>query len=359
MDQNKSQVMPNQSFDSLTSIQQQVALIKERGLDSYLNKDLALFRGYFQHLKNMLTLPANNENFEEAYENFYRIFDAVPVMYNRLIDMPIFRATRSKINEVFSTQERISYNKLTHHIGPGKFNVWYQSMFYGCLPYKPTDATKYPPPLLVAALECCKDLYNSDTSLLVQDITVGRWKIEESIIAINLCFDHIHLQKNTELQQVNNNFLKHLSTAYSPEASQFIKDLFEFFSSLCRTGSDEQTYYILTALFSAIKKYHAVNNNLNVEALISPSAASEGHGLNIVMEPATVDRCLSLDAVMMERYFLILPEKQSYTCYPCTEVILNTSSAKNFNYNFSKYIPISPDYISRHQFKDYGYQTVG
>ncbi|MDN3551003.1 hypothetical protein [Mucilaginibacter aquaedulcis] len=343
------------AFDNIPSLDEQISLLKERGLDSYLKRDLHIFKQKFDRLRELLNEPANNKNFEEAYQLFYYIFDVVPMMYHRLSDMPIFRAARNKINEVFSIQSRISYNKNISAIPAGKFNVWYQPMFYGCLPYGPSKPELYPPPRLVASLECCKDLYNDKTKLLIQDITIGKWQIREPINAINLGFDHVHLSRNPELKQVNEQFIKHIFEVYSGEAGHFIKDLLEYFSCLCRTGSDEKSYYVLTALFNALKIYHETNNELKVDALISSSAASDGHGLNIVMTPEIVDRCLWLKAVIMDRFFLVSPERNTYSIYPCTEIIENHLEVSDFHFQFKKYIQVAQNYIERYAFKDYGY----
>jgi hypothetical protein len=358
MQRNLNNDMPNEitgadSFNKIGLINEQIRLIKERGLHTYLNRDINKFEEYFARLQELLDLSATNYRFEEAYELFYKIFDAVPLIYHRLSDIPIFRGARNKIGEIFTSQSRISYNKNLAQIGPGKFNVWYQPMFYGCLPYRPQIEKEYPEPRLVAALECCKDLFQNENGLLVQDITVGKWLIREPFDAINLCFDSVHLIKNPELKEVNDRFRKHMLDTFSPQGSKFIMKIFEFFSTLCRTSSDAQAYYVLTALFTAIKTYHQVETNLNVDALISPSAASEGHGLNIVMFPETVDRCLYLDAVIMDRYFLVMPEARNYSVYPCSDVVQNHKRILDFDYLFKNYLPLSPDFIKRNYICDY------
>ncbi|RYY06580.1 MAG: hypothetical protein EOP43_05925 [Sphingobacteriaceae bacterium] len=335
------------SFDKIPEVTKQIRLLKETGLHSYLNRDINIFKQKFEQLKQLLLCSANNENFEKAFELFYYIFDAVPMMYNRLSDVPIFRAASNDLNEVFSTQSRISYNPKKENIGPGKFNVWYQSMFYGCLPYEAVNKNEYPEPRLVAALECCKELYSNNKPLVVKDITIGRWELKESINAINLAFDNVHLSKNPELKRTNDQFLNHILEAYSPEAGQLIKEIYKYFSSLCRTGSDEKTYYILTALFASLQNYYETNKGLKIDALISSSAASEGHGLNIVIIPDAVERCLWLKAVMMDRYFSVAPEFTTYSCYPITEVIFNHFKATNFNFTFKKYIPLANRFLEK------------
>jgi hypothetical protein len=331
-EEHKSQV--NENFDSLKNLPEQIRLLQERGLAARLNNELPKFIGYFEEIKKLLE---------------------VPMMYNTLSDIPIFRAARNKLNELFSTQSRISYNSNPETIEAGKFNVWYQPMFYGCLPYRPQEPKLYPPPRIVAALECCKDLYKPEVLLAFQDITIGRWYINKPFDAINLCFDNVHLQKNFELKKVNDAFFEHMRKAYSTEAANFIKDLYQFFSTLCRTGSDERAYYILTALFASLKIYHKENNGLNIVALISASAASEGHGLNIVIEPSAVNEHLLLNAVIMDRFALVLPEMINYAGYPVSEIVFNYHNSEDFRFSFKSFIPISQDYIKMHHFKDYAY----
>lgn len=342
-------------FDKITSINDQIKLIKERGLSDYLDRDIDKFSQRFETLKVLRYLPPTNERFQQALELFYEIFDVIPIMYQRLSEIPIFRATTNRVSEVFTSQSRISYNSDATEIKPGKFNVYYQSMFYGCLPYTPLNTDLYLPPRLVASLECCKDLFNPEKTLLVQDITVGRWHVEQAFNAINLCFDQLHLGNNPGLKAANDKFLKYLLEAFSKEAGKFIKTVFEYFSVLCRVGKDENAYYVLSALLTALKAYHKDHNGINVEALISPSAASEGHGLNIVMNPETVDQHLTLNAIVTDRFFLLLPGKKTYCSYPCTEIIVNHQKLKDFQYKFKRYIPIAPRFMNNNSFVELGY----
>ncbi|WP_214070355.1 hypothetical protein [Mucilaginibacter sp. dw_454] len=344
-----------ENVDNIFDKEAQLKQIKERGLDSYLDRDLKEFYQKFERLKELVSTEADNEHFEEAYDLFCHIFDAVPIMLHKLYGMNVIRAARNKLGEIFTTQERISYNKETAHIGPGKFNVWYQSMFYGCLPYIPTNKGLYPEPRLVAALECCKDLHRAGVELLIQDVTIGAWKIVEPFIAVNFAFDPVHLSNNPEMKSATENFLLDMSKGYSNEAMDFIREVYEYFSCLCRTGSDERSYYVLTALYLAIKEYYKKMLNTDVLALISSSAASEGYGLNIVMTPEAVDRHLKLKMVMMERFHLETIGSTNYIALPITEIITNSNDVENFHYHFEKYLPLPDHILVEFKGADYGY----
>jgi hypothetical protein len=340
------------SFDGSTSFQEQLIILRQRGLDKYLSRDLPIFKSKFERLQQLLELPANNDNYNEAYQLLYFIFDAIPIMYNRLIDVDIFRAQPNKPNELFITQQRISYNNDLTKISPGKFNAWYESMFYGCLPYKPSVEKDYLPPSAVAALECCKDLTNINTEFLLKDITIGRWQIQSELNVVNLCFDEVHLGNNPELRDVNSKYLNTLLEVYNSSAGDFVKNIFEYFSTLCRTGTNEKAYYVLTALYSALRDYYKTECSVFVDGLISSSAASEGRGLNIVLTPDAVKKNLILNAVMMFRFFLVMPEARTYVSYPCSEMIENYLNVKDFQYNFKKHSEIPERFLLRMKIKE-------
>lgn len=334
-----------ENVQSSENRQLQMALFKQRGLDAYLARDLSKFQNRFETLQLLLDKPANNENYEKAFRIFYDVIDAVPLLYNELSDFDIFRAQTNKPNELFDSQSRISYNKTYPNlIAPGKFNVWYEPMFYGCLPYRPVNEDEYLPPYLSATFETCKELKNRTIPL--QDFTIGQWKIKSPFHVINLCFDEFHLAHNYELKTANDEYVKNLTATLSSSAGDFVHQLFRYYSELCRTGSNEGSYYILTALFNAIRQYYA-NENAEVNGLISCSAATDGVGLNIVLTPAAVDKYLYLGAVFMFRYFLVTPEAKNYIAYPCSEVIINRQKIHDFKYSFKEYLIPAERFLKR------------
>jgi hypothetical protein len=325
--------------------QMQMALFKQRGLDAYLNRDLSKFQERFETLQLLLDKPANNDNYEQAFGIFYDIIDAVPLLYNELNGSDIFRAQTNKPNELFNSQSRISYNKTNPKlIGPGKFNVWYEPMFYGCLPYRPVNDNEYLPPYLTATFETCKEL--KSRTIPLQDFTIGQWKNKSPFHVINLCFDDFHLAHNYELKRANDEYVKNLTANLSSPAGDFVHQLFKYYSELCRTGSNEGSYYILTALFNAIRQYYG-NENAEVNGLISCSAATDGVGLNIVLTPAAVNKYLYLNAAFMYRFFLVQPEAQKYAAYPCSEIILNHQKIDDFNFSFKEYLVPAERFLKR------------
>lgn len=326
---------------------EQLELYKARGLNKLLENRLSEFKEKFEKLKLLENEPPNDENFETAVWIFFDIFDVLPLMFNQLEGSDIFRAQCNGPDELFTNQSRISYNKDNpKSINPGKFNVYYDAVFYGCVPYRPDKLRGYIEPYIVACYETCKALQDQTKQVLIQDFTIGQWKPKSAFNVINLCFDEHHLTLNPELRSANGRWLELLKDTLSLDAHQFIKDIFNYYSILCRTGSNEKTYYILTALFHAIRIYYG-EDNIEINGLISSSAASNGVGLNIVLTAAAVDKFLYLNAVFMYRFFRVTNGSSFYVKYPCSEIIYNESKIPDFEYRFTEYLRPSSSFISR------------
>lgn len=335
-------------MDSADLIPKQIDLFKQRGLHKYLDRDIAKFKRKLERVQELTSKSATQRNFAGAYYVFYKIFDAVPLLLNNLMGMQIYRSQTNNPNELFNTQSRISYNKTNTSIIPaGKFNASRQPMFYGSLPYIAEDRMLSFPAAMTACLETCKPITDPAKTVLLQDFTIGTWKIINPISVANLAFDETHLSNHSELRLANHTYLTQMKSNLSSEAGDFVDTLFTYFSCLCRTGRNESAYYVLTAFFEAIRAYYRNNLGYQIKGLISSSAATEGRGLNIVMTPEAVDEHLLLSEAHMERFFLVMPEAVTYCTYPCTEVMKNLNHETNFNYTFSKYIPVAERFIDR------------
>lgn len=334
-------------IDGLANANQQLELYKDRRLNEYLQNHLSEFKEIFEQLQLLQNESANNENFEKAVKLFYKIFDYVPIMYTQVDGSDIFRAQSNNINELFTNESRISYNKTNANIiSPGKFNVWYDAVFYGCLPYRPEKKRTYFEPYMVACYETCKALQDSAQQVFIHDFTIGQWKTKSPFTVVNLCFDDHHLSLNPELRSVNTRYLDLLCGTLNSDAHEFIRNLFNYYSILCRTGSDHKAYYILTALFHAIQIYYR-EEHVEINGLISSSAASSGTGLNIVLTPPAVDGFLYLNSVFMYRFFLVSNAPKFYVAYPCSEIIYNGSKSHDFEYHFKEYLMPSESFLKR------------
>jgi len=130
-----------------------------------------------------------------------------------------------------------------------------------------------------------------------------------------------------------------IKECFSPAANEFIKAFLQYFSNLSGSlGETDFHYFATTALLHAIKWYYAAVVEDPKYGLIYPGAMSEKKGLNIVLTTDAVDKFLSLDKVVMYRYYLIRPEKTKYVAYPCSDM----ARPRNGNFTITNYIPGKP-----------------
>ena len=86
-------------------------------------------------------------------------------------------------------------------------------------------------------------------------------------------------------------------------AFDFVRRFMHYFSEMSgRQSLKKREYYILTALFYAIRFYYKEHLKTDIDGLIFAGAGSEKNGLNIVVMPQCADQCLKLDVVMMSRF---------------------------------------------------------
>jgi len=328
-------------MDSIQLIKQQILIMKDRGLFEYLDRDADKFLRKLERLNQLLEKPLNNRNFNGAYQVFYRIIDAVPLLVNRNSDTAIYRAVTNEPGELFNHQQRISYNKTRpDKIGKGKYNRPGEAMFYGCMGYPPIPGVPYFSPVETAELEACPELRMPVKTLLLQDFTIGRWLIKRPFWIVNFCFDDGHLLNNPFLARANDVYLNMICEELSLKAAYFVRQMVKVYSRVSATRSDDSAYYMLTALFKAVRDYYRDTYGQLVAGMASPSAATGGKGLNVVLIPEAVDEFLYLDGVIMRRYRLMLPEKIHYDKKECSEEILNWRRVPDFTFEFKEYIPL-------------------
>jgi hypothetical protein len=291
---------------------------KSEHIITYLNEHLLEFKNCFQSIKDLLYKPFNGTNYKNAVENFIKVFDILPLMMIKLpSEMAIIRARANYNDEMFFQQSEISYHPNPINIPQGRFNAPGVQIFYGALPI-PDNELNFS---LTSCLESCKALISKESRVKVQDMTIGLWRLNETMPVVNLCIDKLHLATNLGLQEASIFYLDELKKYYSADSYEFIHEFMSYFSELSRiTMSNDECYYILSALFAAIRYYYIEVMNVPFTGLIFPSCATEGVGLNIALVPNAVDYILRLDKVGMQR-FILNDLGDTYNSQPCCELV--------------------------------------
>jgi hypothetical protein len=315
---NPEKVAKIQQIDLVTKMTLQNDFSQSGHLIAYVNEHVTEFQGYFQKIKNLLHEPANDINYNEAFQNFVNIFDSIPLMATKLDPgMAVVRARPNYDGEIFTKQSEISYHPDPDKIKPGRFNAPGDPIFYGALPVPDNDLNFS----LTGCLESCKALISQTEPALLQDMTIGLWRLNEVLPVVNLCIDDQHLRTNIPLKIATAHYLHELKKYYSPEAYEFIHEFLSYFSELSRTNMpNDECYYILSALFAAIRYYYTQVMKVPFTGLIFPSSATEGVGLNIALVPNAVDYTMRLDKVGMHR-FILNAAKDTYDSRPCCDLV--------------------------------------
>lgn len=283
-----------------------------------VDESIGRLRLNFEKTKQLLDKEVSNENFNEAFQNFYDIISVIPLLKNFISIPQIVRARPNYNGEMFKVKSDISYNlKNQDRITLGRFNRQFEPMFYGSLPVESSQLDY----TMSCALECCKELIDQLNPPSIQDFTVSSWIVEKKFEVVNLCFNEKHLKNNESLKQSVEEYLNAITAYLSLKSSEFIKEFLMFYSELSsKLVISDRFYYVLTALFVAVRYYYKTVEKQRVYGLIYPSAMTESEGLNIVLTRYAVDNFLKLDKVIMYRYFLER-SNNTFIAYPCSDMV--------------------------------------
>lgn len=257
----------------------------------------------FLKIQSLFDYDVTDDNFNAAIKSFFFIFDVMPLMSLTLHpgQIDLFRARINEKNILFNTASEISYNKARPDlVGAGRFNQPKQPVFYASLPVEKGTVTPY----MAACFETCKGLTDQEHPVNLVDFTIGRWNVIQPFQVINLCFDAQQLQYSPSLNQAVASYFSGLKQHMTEASLSFTKRFLAYFSEMSgRQSLIKREYYILTALFYAIREYYKEYNKQEVYGLTFTGAATEKHGLNVVVMPAAADHFLELDVVIMYRFF--------------------------------------------------------
>lgn len=289
-----------------------------KSLMESLHNRLEDLESEFKKIQTLFDIDVSDDNFNVAISSFYFIFDVVPLMSLTMKpdEIDLFRARVNQKNVLFDSASEISYNRARPDlIEAGRFNQPKQPVFYASLPVEKGKVVPY----LAACFETCKGLIDKDNLVNLLDFTIGRWKVTQPFHVINLCFDPEHLQYSPSLNFAVQSYFNGLASHMSVEAFAFVKRFLGYFSEMSgRQSLQKREYYILTALFYAIRFYYKKHYEQDVYGLVFSSAATEKNGLNVVVMPDAADNCLELDVIIMYRFFR---DDKTFVADKCSDMV--------------------------------------
>ena len=208
----------------------------------------------------------------------------------------IYRA-RPTESEDFEDVEQLSYNK-----NPAKFgraNRPGSPMFYGSLATKPDDE-----PMLTNIMELLEISPHLGGEGQV-DYTIGQWIVEKEIYALLMIFNKDYLSKIKHFKVLHDNFVKDIIMT-SPVNMDAYKILEYIALEYAKPSmGDDNNYKISAAFFEKMLE----RSQITIDAIIYPSVKCEGEDFNISLTPDAADTKLMLSKVIVDRYYLSIPDK--------------------------------------------------
>ncbi len=295
-------------------------ILKLKKSTTVIESQFETFEKLLLYVDSFNKLNFTSEKFFELKEIFKVIFDNVPFMISLISETIITRARRNT-KPLFSRKEEISYNKNISSIQAGRFNLVNESVFYGCLPTFRENGEFINYGNQCPMFEVCKEISTHEGLTFPVFFTLGFWKVKNQLSLLNLCFENDHLAFNAGISNAITSFSDGVKTHSSTKAFGFIKSVWEYFSNLSRKWDDAPSsnyYYILTAFYRAFEEHYKAINGKECDGIIYPSAMTQAKGLNIVLRPDTVDKCLELSHVQM---YTLRSRGLPYDYQPITQLV--------------------------------------
>jgi len=266
-----------------------------------LDADLEQFKKVMKYIDLHVNMTFNEQTFSELKEVCKVILNNVPFMISFVESTYITRA-RKNTKELFSKKQDISCNTNIERIEAGRFNLEKQSVFYGCLPTYHPNGERINYRNQCPMFEVCKEITTHEGLTFPIFFTLGFWKVTKPLAVMNLCYDEDHLDSNSALDRPVKAFIENLQASCPKDVFDFIMNVWRYFSGLSRKWDEanhRNYYYILTAFFAAFEESHQETYHTSCTGIIYPSAMTQAKGLNIVLNPKSVDEHLELTHVQM------------------------------------------------------------
>jgi hypothetical protein len=286
--------MENKTFD-IENIE------KLKRVSYVIESQLERFQKLMNYVNEFNNIEFTSEKFYELKEVCKVIFRNVPFMIST-IDAAIITRARRNLKELFSHKDQISYNKHLASIQAGRFNQEHESVFYGCLPTFNENGEYINYGNQCPMFEVCKEISTHEGLKFPVFFTLGVWKVTKQLSVLNLCFEDDHLSHNSGISSDVKFFSDAVKAHCSERAFDYIKGVWKYFSNLSRKWENvpfPNYYHILTAFYKAFDEYSKLNKYEDIDGVIYPSAVTQAKGLNIVLRPGAVEKCLELENVEM------------------------------------------------------------
>ncbi|WP_275316955.1 hypothetical protein [Tenacibaculum bernardetii] len=216
----------------------------------------------------------------------------------------IERARINKPNEIFTDEKEISYRRDSENIKTyGRANSLQNSMFYGAVE---SDVIKHPRMVnLLETSQIFRDLEKNEIDNADFVMTVGKWRIKETLEVVELVFDEKSIQNSKDVQKSYEYHLANIRREMPENAEQFELILKFFSNQFSNKNIVHNSDYMISAAYTDL----AIGFR-GFPGIKYPSVKTDYQGYNVVLTPTAVDQFLELEIAAM--YRVIKENKKSY-----------------------------------------------
>lgn len=201
----------------------------------------------------------------------------------------IIRTSLLNENETCKNVSRCSYvpDCLKENIPLQRCNIEKQQLFYASVPGGMLNLGDGAQPSL---METTIQKIIDDPTFNLRDAAISRWRIKVQPVFWYLPHYSHSIVKNQNFKSLHDQFDTFLRNDCETEDYQNFTEKLNYLSELfCRNYNRERTYIVTAAYYNAVIRLFKPFNN-DYDALIYPSANTEGEGMNIVLTKEYVDR---------------------------------------------------------------------
>lgn len=239
----------------------------------------------------------------------------------------IERARINRTNEIFTSEKEISYRRDYENIKDyGRANSPEDSKFYGAVE---SDVIKHPRMVnLLETSQIFRNLEKEDIDNADFIMTIGKWKIKETLEVVELVFDEKSIANSADVRKSYEHHLSRLRNEMPENAEQFELILKYFSNQFSKKNIEHNTDYMITAAYTDL----AVGAR-GFPGIKYPSVKTDYQGHNVVLTPMAVDQFLELEIAAMFR--VIKQKKKSF--------ILPVKHATEFGKNNDNFVWVDSD----------------
>lgn len=201
----------------------------------------------------------------------------------------VIRTSLLNADETCTNVSRCSYvpDCLKDNIPLQRCNIEKQQVFYASIPGGMLNLRDGAQPSL---METTMQKIIDDPTFNLRDAAVSRWRIKVQPIFWYLPHYSHSILKNQNFKSLHEQFDTFLKNDCEPENYQNFTEKLNYLSGLfCGNYNRERTYKVTAAYYNTVMRLFKPFNN-GCDALIYPSANTEGEGMNIVLTKEYVDR---------------------------------------------------------------------